>query len=158
MTNRYRTVFLMSAVMVGFFAVGHILYRAMEQMQARNDQRHAFSEEKALQSEPQFTFSDTTSSLYRAVFSNDPAHRVGEGPFLVLAGSFQTEGRAEKHLARLKKLGYRQAEVLVFSGRRTIYAVGIGAYTNVADARKKVSQMDKAHRLDAYVHKIRSRS
>lgn len=149
---------MMSAVMVGFFAVGHILYRAMEQVQAWNDERHAFSEEEALQAEPQFTFADSTSVLYRAVFTNDPARRVGEGPYLVLAGSFQTEGRANKHLARLKKLGYRQAEVLVFSGRKTIYAIGIGAYTHVAEAKKKVRQMADTHRLDAYVHKIRSKS
>ena len=155
MTSRYHTVFILIAVIVGFFAVSHLFYLGMEQVQQWNDEAHQFSEAEALAMEPQFSLSDSTSSLFKTLFTNDPGHPAVDGPYLVLAGSFDTKSRAKKHLQRLKRLGFQEAEILYFKGKKEIYAIGVGAYREFSAAEQHVRTLAKRHQLEAYVHRIR---
>ncbi|MCF8237996.1 MAG: SPOR domain-containing protein [Saprospiraceae bacterium] len=155
MTSRYRTVFILIAVIVGFFATSHIFYNGMEQIQQWNDEAHQFSEAEALALEPQFSFTDSTSALFKTLFSNDPGAPSVDGPYLVLAGSFATKSRAKKHLLRIEKLGFDEAEILYFKGKKEIYAIGVGAYRELSAAEQHVRSLAERHGLDAYVHKIR---
>ncbi len=158
MTSRYRTIFILIAVIVGFFAVSSLLVQTMHQVQAWNDETHQFSEAEALALEPQFSFTDSTSGLFRTLFTNDPGEPVVDGPYLVLAGSFATRSRAKQHLRRIKKAGFRTAEILYFKGKREIYAIGVGAHRTMSEASQQVELLARRHQLEAYVHKIRQQS
>lgn len=155
MTSPNRTIFVLVAVVVGFFAASGLFYQAMEQLQSWNDEHHAFSEAEALAMEPQFSFTDSTSGLFRTLFTNDPGQPVIDGPYLVLAGSFATKSRAKQHLRRIKKHGFRHAEILYFKGKNEIYAIGVGAHRKMKDASLQVNELANQFQLDAYVHKIR---
>lgn len=155
MNTRYRTTFTLLGIIVLFFTLSSLLYRGMEHLRDRNDQAHRFSEAEALALEPQFTLLDSSGSLFRTLFSNDPDLASAGGPYLVLAGSFQTRARASQHRVRLKKLGYPQAEILTFNGKREIYAIGVGAYRTIEEARAQVERMQQRQGVDAYVHKVR---
>ncbi len=157
MTSRYRSVFLFIAVIIGFFATSHLIYRGMEQIQQWNDEAHQFSEAEALALEPQFSFSDSSSTLFKTLFTNDPGHPVVDGPYLVLAGSFSSKKRAKQHLNRIKKCGFERAEILFFKGKKEVYAVGVGAYRQYQEAAEHARLMADRHQVDAYVHKIRTR-
>ncbi len=158
MTSRNRTIFVLIAVVVGFFAASSFIYQAMEQLQTWNDEHHQFSESEALAMEPQFSFTDSTSGLFRTLFTNDPGQPVIDGPYLVLAGSFATKSRAKQHLHRIKKYGFRDAEILFFKGKNEIYAVGVGAHRGMQEAARQVKLLASQYQLEAYVHKIRQRS
>jgi cell division septation protein DedD len=76
------------------------------------------------------------------------------GNFLVLAGSFRLRSGAEAEVQRLKKLGYKNAEVTLFNAG-TFAAVLVDRFDNVARAEALASELQAKHKVEAYVHEKR---
>jgi len=76
------------------------------------------------------------------------------GDFLVLAGSFRLRSGAEAEVERLKKLGYKNAEVTLFNAG-TYAAVLVDRFEDVAQAEALASELQSQHQVEAYVHEKR---
>lgn len=77
-----------------------------------------------------------------------------EGDFLVLAGAFRSKENAQQESARLRKMGYENAEVSPFN-KGTFAVVLVDRFVDVADARKLVNEL-KAKGIEAYVQEKRA--
>lgn len=74
----------------------------------------------------------------------------GSGDYLVLAGSFRVRQNADIEASRIRKLGYPDAEVVLFN--RGAYAtVLVSRYESKSEASSLVSKL-KGEKVEAYVH------
>lgn len=74
----------------------------------------------------------------------------GSGDYLVLAGSFRVRQNADVEASRIRKLGYPDAEVVLFN--RGAYAtVLVSRYEKKSEASALVSKL-KGQKVEAYVH------
>lgn len=77
----------------------------------------------------------------------------GRGDYLVLAGSFRVRQNGDIEAARIRKLGYPDAEVVLFN--RGAYAtVLVSRFESSTEAEQLVKKL-KGQKVDAYVHKKR---
>ena len=72
------------------------------------------------------------------------------GKYLIVAGSFLVEQNASNLVSKLKKMGYRDAEVVVFDDSR-YYTVVANRFNTKSEANNMVSSL-KNKRVDCYVH------
>lgn len=73
--------------------------------------------------------------------------------YLVIAGSYSSKANANSELRRLQKLGV-DAEVANFINSK-YYTVCVGRYTTRKEAMVFVKELEKKHKIDAYLHKKR---
>jgi cell division septation protein DedD len=77
----------------------------------------------------------------------------GSGNYLVLAGSFRVRQNGDIEAARIRKLGYPDAEVVLFN--RGAYAtVLVSRFESSNEAEQLVKKL-KGQKVEAYVHKKR---
>lgn len=79
-----------------------------------------------------------------------PIRPSKRGDYLVLAGSFRQQANAETQAAKLRKLGYAQAEVTMFN--RGAYAVVlVDRFSSMADAKRLTEELRAKHSVEARV-------
>ena len=78
------------------------------------------------------------------------------GKYLVIAGSFTSEANAEREVARLKKWGYRDAEIVEFDFSQ-YHSLCVGRYASLSEARSVKRKLTNDHQLETYVHKMRGK-
>lgn len=143
-------------VVLGFIVISILAYRTMEHFQQVNDTKHNFYEEDALLALPQFRLVDSMLNFGGSLFSGDPTLKSEKTPYLVLAGSFTTQKKAEDHVQLLNNKGLKQASWVLFTGSRDIYAIAVSKHVKLEDARIEVDRLKTALGIDAYVHKVRN--
>ena len=72
------------------------------------------------------------------------------GKYLLLAGSYLIEDNASTMVQKLKKMGYNNAEVVVFDMSQ-YHSVCAGRYGNISSAKQESSSL-KRKGVDNYVH------
>lgn len=72
------------------------------------------------------------------------------GKYLVIAGSYLVKDNAQKMVSKLRKLGYQDAEIVVFDERK-YHTVCSGRYSDHATASNQASLL-KRKGIDCYVH------
>lgn len=77
------------------------------------------------------------------------------GKYLVIGGSFSTKGNANTFVKQLSKLGYEDAEVVVFDRSKKYHTVSVARFDSKTDASKLVGALKSKGIPDAYVHKKR---
>lgn len=104
----------------------------------------------------------TSPSRHPDEMNKDDGRRLTEAsagssrlPFLVIAGTYSSQGNAKAEIKRLKKLGYTNAEVVQFIGSR-YYSVCIDRLARLSAARSLRSQVEQ-HTEEAYVHRRRGK-
>ena len=86
----------------------------------------------------------TTTSSTRTTSSNST------GKFLLLAGSYLIEDNAEVMVKKLKKIGYTNAEIVVFDMSQ-YHSVCAGRFTSLSSANQESGSL-KRKGVDNYVH------
>jgi cell division protein FtsN len=74
--------------------------------------------------------------------------------YWVVAGTFRENSNALNRLRQLEALGYRDAQVLTFSGESS-HAVVVGKFGALAEAAQFSRALKEAHEIGAYVRKIK---
>ncbi len=77
------------------------------------------------------------------------------GRFLVIGGSFSSKGNAKTFVNQLEKLGYEDAEIVVFDKAKKYHTVSVARFDSKTDASKLVGALKGKGIQDAYVHKKR---
>lgn len=77
-------------------------------------------------------------------------------PYLVIAGTYTSEGNAQLEVNRLKKLGYNDAEVVQFIGSR-YYTVCVDRLDLLSAARQLSKKVKADNTEDVYVHRRRGK-
>ena len=77
------------------------------------------------------------------------------GRFLVIGGSFSSKGNANTFVKQLGKLGYEDAEIVVFDKAKKYHTVSVARFDSKTDASKLVGALRGKGIKDAYVHKKR---
>ena len=72
------------------------------------------------------------------------------GKYMVLAGSYLIEDNAKVMIKRLKKLGYQDAEMVIFDMSQ-YHSVCAGRYTSLSSAQQESGAL-KRKGIDSYVH------
>jgi hypothetical protein len=75
-------------------------------------------------------------------------------PYLVIAGTYTSEGNAQLEVNRLKKLGYKDAEVVQFIGSR-YYSVCVDRLGLLSAARQLSKRVKADNTEEVYVHRRR---
>ena len=73
-----------------------------------------------------------------------------QGSYLLLAGSYLIEDNASDMVKKLRKMGYNNAEVVVFDMSQ-YHSVCAGRYSNISTAKQESSSL-KRQGVDNYVH------
>jgi hypothetical protein len=150
--NAGRTLLM---VVLGFLVVAILAYRTMEHFQQGFDEKYGFSEEDAVLALPQFRLVDSMLNFGGILFADDPGAKDRRAPYLVLAGSFASQYKAEAHVQLLQKKGLKKATWVLFTGSRDIYAVAVSKHSKLADAQAEVTRLKRDTGIEAYVHKVR---
>lgn len=74
--------------------------------------------------------------------------------FIVVAGSFKLKENAERLVRQLHKLGYTDAEVVIFN-EQEYHSVCAGRFLNYDEAKNRAAELDQTHNIPTYVHKRR---
>ncbi len=77
------------------------------------------------------------------------------GRFLVIGGSFSSKGNANTFVKQLEKMGYEDAEIVVFDKAKKYHTVSVARFDSKTDASKVVGALKSKGIPDAYVHKKR---
>jgi len=94
------------------------------------------------------------ADLDERTITSSSSGSASSGKYLVVSGSFLGENNALKELSRLKKMGYNDAEIVVFDFSQ-YYTVCVKRTNSLSQANSLKSQLSNDHNLDAYVHKKR---
>lgn len=86
-----------------------------------------------------------------------PTTRLGTtGDYLVIAGAFKSEANANAEVARLKTMGYPNAEIVEFD-YSDFYSVCVAKYDTRSDADAVANSIKSRSGKKAYVHKKRDK-
>ena len=77
-------------------------------------------------------------------------------PYLVIAGTYTSEGNAQLEVNRLKKLGYSDAEVVQFIGSR-YFTVCVDRLDQLSAARQLSKKVKADNTEEVYVHRRRGK-
>ena len=88
--------------------------------------------------------------------STGGAYSKGSGDYLVIAGAYTIKANAEKSLARVRDLGYPNAEIVQFDFS-DYYSVCVARYELKSDANSVANSLKSRHSVNAYVHKKRAK-
>ena len=96
-----------------------------------------------------------TASRASAVASPPVTRSSTGGPskYWVVAGTFQTDANARRQKAKLEELGYAGVSLTSFDGQAQ--AVVAGQFSTLAAASEFSRALSEAHRIGAYVRKVR---
>lgn len=75
------------------------------------------------------------------------------GRHLVIAGNFLELANAEKHLARLRELGYKESEIVHFE-LSEYHTVCAGRFEDPVEARRVAKRITDSYGIDTYVRAI----
>ncbi len=81
---------------------------------------------------------------------------TGEGDYMVLAGTFSVKDFAEDHARRIRSLGYPGATVRPMD-RGTYHVVRVDHFASESRAEELVRELKTQHKIEAYVHKKRTK-
>lgn len=71
----------------------------------------------------------------------------------VIAGNFLELSNAQRHLRRMKELGYSQAEIVRFE-LSEYHTVCAGKFSDVTEARRVSRKITESHGIDTYVRQV----
>ena len=80
------------------------------------------------------------------------ASRLQSGHF-VIAGNFLERANAEKHLRRMRELGYDDAEIIRFE-LSEYHTVCAGRFSDPVEARRIAKRITDTHGIDTYVRAV----
>lgn len=92
--------------------------------------------------------SNTTSTPAKSTSTNN--HNSYSGKFMLLAGSYLIEDNAQAMIRKLKKLGYNDAEMVIFDMSQ-YHSVCAGRYSSLSSAQQESGTL-KRKGIDNYVH------
>ena len=84
----------------------------------------------------------------------DATAGTNNSPYLVIAGTYTSEGNAQTEVNRLNKLGYDDAEVVQFIGSR-YYTVCVDRLDGLTAARQLRNKVKADNTEEVYVHRRR---
>ena len=97
--------------------------------------------ESTTEQEPEDKKSEATSEATRFLI---------DGGHLVIAGNFLELANAQKHLDRLKELGYADSEIVHFE-LSEYHTVCAGRFQDPLEARRFAKKIEDTHGIDTYV-------
>jgi len=78
------------------------------------------------------------------------AGTINKGKYMVLAGSFRYKNNAEQMISKLKKLGYREAE-LGYTNRGAYAVALVNRFDDLSAARSLVTELESKHDIEAII-------
>lgn len=78
---------------------------------------------------------------------------ASSGPHWVIAGNFLELANAEKHMRRMKELGYSQTEIVHFE-LSEYHTVCAGKFQDPTEARRVARKITELHGIDTYVRQV----
>jgi len=92
----------------------------------------------------------TQNTTRRTTSTSTVSKGTSSGQYLLLAGSYLIEENAEQMVRKLKKIGYSNAEIVVFDMSQ-YHSVCAGRFQSKSSARQESSSL-KRKGVDNYVH------
>ena len=105
--------------------------------------------EETLDTEEDKEVADVSTRSTNIQFSGDKG-----GKYIVVAGAFRSRDNAKGMLAKLKNLGYEDAEIVKFDYDEH-HAICIGRYDSLSAAKSVSKDLKSDHGIENYVHQRR---